>query len=247
MKLSLKKRFGATHVRGGRVLRVVTPHEVDLSNRDHSENQGEAKPVEMVSWCKEGDLALEIVGVCPEETIGYAYLSGPAIAAHRYVIGAPASVPHFTVEGSRVVMADWFKEGKLGELDLSWATGKLGRANITECPSPEEAIGSVLAAKYGPHDLVVFEYRCGRGENHVTAAQRLMGVLDDACHYAPDGDVEESRAHLLGIVRGKKNGVVALHFQPKCDQSDICASPFQHELALTALKHARGQAIAWLE
>ncbi|MFH1834234.1 MAG: hypothetical protein ABH877_04345 [bacterium] len=239
MKLSLKKRHGSINVRGGRVLRVVTPHAVDLSNRDHSEKQGKAKPVEMVAWCKEGDLALEIVGVCPEVTVGYAYLSGPAIAAHRYVIGAPASVPHFTVESSRDVMADWFKEGKIGGLGLSWATGKLGRANVTECPSAEDAITSILAATYGPHDVVVFEYLCGRGEDHAIAAQRLVGAIEEASHYSPEGvDRSQIRTHFLGAIRGRKNGVVFLHLQPMCDRSDICASPFQHELALTALKHA---------
>ena len=223
MKLSLSKRIGWTQVRGGRVMRVTATHgvatntlseivrgEIDAGTRKARWPDGEPAAV----FAQPGDLALEILHK-HGALVGYTYLSGDALQLNCYD-----------------AMPDWFEP----------ATGQ--RFAIPEPPKDDgdgeafvlKLLETMMGVKYGDVDLAVFEYTCDRKEPPADVAQALAGIYD----YAPvDNPMppEDRRTHILGHIHShQRKGGVDLHFQPPREASDFCATSFQIELALSAVR-----------
>jgi hypothetical protein len=227
MKLSLKKRIGWTQVRGGNVLRVAQTHgvstdtfsafaqrEVDAGNRAPRWPEGEKPPV---VFAQPGDLALEILHA-NGSLCGYTYLSGDAIQLNCYD-----------------AMPFWFKPASSERFELpdlrNYKDGE-----------EEKFFGDVLEllmrVKYSETDLMVFDYTCPRGQPPHAVAEALMGIYD----YAPvenTPDPDSRVTHLFGCIRnhGDKGGI-EMHFQPPRDASEFAATPFQIELALSAVENS---------
>jgi hypothetical protein len=223
MRLSLRKRIGWTQVRGGRVMRVAATHGVATNTlselvRDEIVN-GTRKPrwpdgEPMAVFAQPGDLALEILHK-NGAALGYTYLSGDAIQLNCYD-----------------AMSDWFTP----------ATGR--RFAIPEPPKDNgdgeafvlNLLETMMGVKYSDVDLAVFEYTCDRKEPPAEVAQALAGIYDCAPVDNPMLP-ENRRTHVLGHIHAhRRKGGVDLHFQPPREASDFCATPFQIELALSAVE-----------
>src|SRR5258708_5191443 len=91
MRLSLERKFGWIHVRGGRVLRVATAHAVSTDTFHQeaaqaerligSDRGGQARDRfvgQKYVFCAERDLAVEVVNVKTGKVMGWSYLTGAA-------------------------------------------------------------------------------------------------------------------------------------------------------------------------
>ena len=117
MKLSVQKRWGFVHVRGGRVLTVSHDHQVSASTYDEhlddlisvpatSSELGARPPTKRTfdaKWttAKIGDVVIEIIAQKTGKLLGYGYLCGKAINTIKYVN-----------DGERDRVAAWFEPGK---------------------------------------------------------------------------------------------------------------------------------------
>jgi hypothetical protein len=216
MKLSVRKRFGWIHVRGGRVLRVVKPHAVRTSGRsayaDEEKSSHEPprwKAGEKWVYTEEGDVAVEIVAVKTGKVLGHSYLSGPAIQLNGYT----------------PFEEDWFEEAKGTFVEVPHPDGgKLSTEFI------ENVIGMFMGVKYSKDAVLgAFVYECTKGEDMRDVAEGLTRM------WSYEHDTDESTAHLLGLVKGHPKGVVIMHFQPTKHASDFAATGFQIELVLGAV------------
>jgi hypothetical protein len=219
VKLSLKKKLGWVHVRGGELVRVVQAHAVqtNTSNINQTEHN---RPADDTKWvyCEAGDLALEIINVKTGVMIAHSYLSGPAIQLARYT---PPQV-------------GWFGPATL-----------LGTATLPEPTEQdhgdafiERFVGAMMGLKYGGIDIVAY-----RGRAHdLEHAHGQMDAMIRAWKYVPAADVPDKpvcTTHLIGIIEQcKKKGGTLVHFQPPHHASDIPASIFQAGLVLSAAEYA---------
>jgi hypothetical protein len=222
MKLSLSKKLGWTQVRGGKIVRVAKTHAVTTSgwsafSLNYADDLlGRKKPEhrfkgEKWVFANEDDLAIEVVVVKTGHVLGHSYLSGPALQLNRYTVADAA----------------WFREasGKLVEIPTP---------NTEQFTSPqhfiEHVIGMLMGLKYSDDALGAFEYQTASDEEAKIVARHIAEMwgykrTDDAV----------SKAHLLGVVHGKKEHI-NLHFQPPDHASDFAATPFQVKLVLGALR-----------
>lgn len=227
MKLSLSKRFGWIHCRGGKLVRVAKEHAVPSSGRSrvgHVEGATDlgGKPIPQESpqkdqkWvtAKENDLAVEVVAVKTGKVLGHSYLSGPAIQLNRYT---PAQ-------------DDWFRPvtGRLIEIPdpHTWEGGR--EAFFEHC------IGLLMQVRYGEDAVGGFEYQAQDDEDARGAAHSIAQMWS----YEPveDKDRQRPEAHLFALIHGKKPFLITLHFQPPDHASDFAATGFQIKLVLSALK-----------
>lgn len=213
MKLSLKKKFGHTHVRGGSVLRVTTEHAV--SDRGLNTEAPHARS-DMDRWAfaKPGDLAVEVVAVKTKMVLGHSYLSGSAIQCIRYTEAKD----------------DWFEPA-----DAELAT--LPTPRETEAKTAKEFQESMAAAlmriKYGGADLYGFEYQCERGES----AKSVSNAILELFKYAPVDGPTEQASEIIGVVtEGPKKTTVVLHFQKPSNAQDNATSSFGASLLIDSLK-----------
>jgi hypothetical protein len=230
MKLSVKKRWGFVHVRGGRVLTVSHDHQISTSTFDRQVDEAiaptpesslrlGAKPNQKrtfdAKWvtAKVGDLAVEIVAQKTGRILGYTYLCGDAINVIRYAN-----------EGEAERVASWFSVGRglrfIIPLELEL----------------EQFIAAVMGIKYSGADIA-----CARLEvsddGHMEAA--LNGLLA-AYGYEADG-IEATTHMMVSVVVRKQKGMGAVHCQPKKHAQDFAAQPFLHELLLSSpelIKHS---------
>lgn len=214
MKLSLKKKLGHVHVRGGKLLRVLVPHKV--STRGHSTLEVN-QPSDLVRGTKPpprfrpgqkydtagaGDLALEIIRAGDGVRIGWSYLSGQAIRLNTYFDTA---------------RDDWFEEAKLVYVDLDGVD------------SMEGLTKAVLGGAFGGHDVAGIFRELPTAEHAQGAARTVLEILGG---YKPVALTKE--AHVLGLIVGGK-ATCLIHSQPERDASSFSATQFQVALVLSSL------------
>lgn len=211
MKLTLKKKFGWTHVRGGDLVRVAIEHAVPTRTRTELQTEY-ARPRTKEGWvyCAKGDLALEIVAVKTGQVLGHSYLSGPAIQLHRY------STPQ----------SDWFEGATLEGVTLPVPA---------EDDDPEgfmpRFIGAMMDLKYGPLDVVGFK---GTAKS-MDDAKKAMEFFQYAWSGAPQvEEPPEATTHFIGVIEVDGGGAMVIHFQPKKHADDLAASHFQAGLVVSA-------------
>lgn len=222
MKLSVKKRWGFVHVRGGRVLVVAHDHQISSSTYDGTVDDVVRVPDQSArlgamphkkrtfdaKWttAKIGDLAVEIFAQKTGKLLGYAYLCGEAINTVRYVL-----------EGELERVAAWFTPGR----GLRFA--------IPLELELEQFIAAVMVIKYGGADVACSRFEVS-SDAHMEAA--LNGLLA-AYAYEAEGMVPTTHMLVTSAVRkAKKMGTV--HCQPPKHGQPYAAQPFLHELLLSS-------------
>jgi hypothetical protein len=224
MKLSLKKKLGWTHVRGGRLVRVAKPHPVPTAGWSpyaleyKNDLLGRPKPAarfaEGEKWVftKEGDLAVEILAVDSSASLGFSYISGPAIQLNRY------------------------READSGFFDA--ALGKIiaipdpSMAKFTREEFAERVVTAIVGAKYGNEAINAFEYQARDDAEAQLVARKIAEVWYS--YVSTDRDTAQ-RAHLLGVIHGRKSHI-NVHFQPPDAASEFAATPFQVGLVMSTLR-----------
>jgi hypothetical protein len=212
MKLSVKPRFGMTHVRGGQVLRVTHDHQVSTKGYDKRPDDvlGKARAFD-AGWvtASTGDLAVEVIATKTERVLGYAYLSGPAINVVRYVSDA-----------DRALVAGWFTP----------ARGIRGTS-----PTHEMSVSDfgdwMREMKHADADVVATIFGCPKGRMADT-----MRALARVYSRAPAlNDRKSPTADLIGRVQGdgdREFGVI--HFQAPARAQNHACQPFPCDLLLSS-------------
>jgi len=211
MKLSLRKRFGWVHVRGGRLLRVIHAHPVETNSQTLNAVE-RRRPFRGKSVTAEpGDLAIEIVAVKTGKVLGYSYFAGAALQLNSYD-----------------VRPDRFEEIRSHVLTIP----DPGPEHKTDRDLGEARLRAFINAKYSPDSVCAFDYTTKFPVHSVAK------TMSQYWSYIPeDENAPESQTHLLGIVRAAKGKeVVILHFQPPMHADDYAATGFQTELVLSAIK-----------
>jgi len=214
MKLSLKKKFGMIHVRGGRLLRVAHDHQVPTTTQTMAEPERYQCTWQGEKWvtARVGDIAVEIIAVKTGTIIGYSYLAGDAIRLNLYRSNAPAH---------------WFCASKGLRADTN--------SMIDSDSDPHTFVAGVLDCKYGAADVVVFDVIVDDGQENLRAVGE---AFTHAYSYEPEDDTVTMPAepsHLIGRIRGKTGGVcLLLHFQPPRHKSEHAITGFQNALLLDA-------------
>lgn len=240
MKLATTKRFGWTHVRGGRIVRVIKPHSIptdtlnsqgsieEITSRgEHPRVQAFHKPyVLSVS----GDLAIEILYVKTDKLLGYAYLSGDAVNLMRY--------DSTKIADYEIVTAY--------HLDLS---------KINDIGTPEAFAAVIVKIAESRAHVAFGKVSLQLADEDVTADMgAFMNVLFKCWRLVPAQLSDEEAAvylkhritHLmldLEHVRVHSNGKLAkpkpygtLHYQPKRDLHEFGIQPFVQQLVSTSAR-----------
>lgn len=223
MKLSVKKRWGFVHVRGGRVLTVIHDHQIPASTYDTTVDDVlsvtdaalalGATPIRKrvfdAKWttARIGDLAVEIVARKTDNMVGYAYYCGEAINQIRYVSG-----------GERERVAAWF------------GAAKGLRFSIPLDVSPEQLVGGVMGLKYSGADLAAARIDLSSHEEMEAALNCLL-----AAYGYQNTDGMTPTTHMLVTSSVRKVKVMAtVHCQPPKHGQQYAAQPFLHELLLSS-------------
>lgn len=240
MKLATTtKRFGWTHVRGGRVVRVIKPHSVPTSTLDvqsieevtsrdaHPRAQAFHKPYVLSAI---GDLAIEILYVKTDKLLGYAYLSGDAVNLMRY---DAAKITDY-----EIVTAYHLDLSKI----VTLATPEAFAAVIIQIAESRAhvAFGKVslqLADEDVTADMGVFMnvlFKCWRmvpvqlsdDEAAVYLKRRITHLLLDLEHVPVHSNGKRAKAKPYGT----------LHYQPKRDLHEFGLQPFVQQLVSTSVR-----------
>jgi hypothetical protein len=227
MKMSVRHMWGATRVRGGRVLIVTHEHQVstrgyDARNDDlnihnvHNEEKirqiAGALPFKArqfdAKWtsAKVGDLAVEVVVAKTGCILGYAYISGASINVIRYVNDA-----------DRSSVAGWF------------STGKGLRFDPVGAESAEQFLASIMAIKYSGADVAVTTVKVSSEAEQDAASQALLEMfayVDDSREATTDILAKVSRRG--GLLR--KKDYALLHLQIEKRGQEYAVQPFVFEL-----------------
>ena len=211
MKLSLERKFGTLHVRPGRLLTVAHDHQVLTSTVTIAEGEQHVRkfaPDEKWVTAEEGDLAVEVVAVKTGKVIAYSYIAGEATQLMLYT--QPQN--------------HWFTPAACVRADLSKMDLSL---------EPAQIMAGIIAMKYAPVDVVVFEAETETRED----IQALMKIFERGYCMVPDELTDEQASqlhctHLVGwIGTGKKKGPSGgVHFQPPKHSADYCTTQFQSRL-----------------
>ena len=212
MKLSVKPRFGMTHVRGGQVLRVSHDHQVSTKGYDKRPDDALGKSRSFdAGWvtASTGDLAVEVVVPKTERVLGYAYLSGPTINVVRYVS-----------DSDRTLVAGWFTPAR-----------GIRATSLTYETSVSDFGAWMREMKYADADVVAAIFGCPKGRMADT-----MRALARVYSLAPAlGDRKSRTADLIGRVQGdgdREFGVI--HFQVPERTQDHACQPFPCDLLLSS-------------
>lgn len=215
MKLSLKKRFGWVHVRGGRLLRVVKEHAVTTHTKSQLDPHIRPDTDDKWVYCKVGDLALEIVAVKTGKLLGHAYIAGPAVQLHRYGSTDPA----------------WFEPAMLGLVHLAPPNDKRAMEAWME-----RAMYTLLEFKYGELDVAAWRVPVIDQEDFKRFGEFVTHTWQMAPFDKNDKPVKidpPPKTHLVALAQAKKP-IGTLHFQPPQHASDHCATGFQIEMLVAA-------------
>ena len=215
MKLSLERKLGWMHVRGGKLVKVTQVHGVPTVSRSTLQTE-HARPrkADGMEMCRRGDLAMQILKYETGVVVGYSYLSGPAIQLQRY-------------EG---VSADWFAPAQLGAVSFPAPTEMDVADEKARDDFWQRFFAAVQAIKYGPLDVAGFCRRESTLEDGKAAAELLRAAWSMAPVEQPAWDT-----HLLGMFKIVAGGDMALHYQPPKHGGKLAASGFQIGLVLSAL------------
>lgn len=212
MKLTVKPRFGMTHVRGGQLLRVSHAHQISTSGYDKRPDAvlGKTRAFD-ASWVttSTGDLAMEIIAMKTARVLGYVYLSGLAINVVRYVS-----------DTDRILVGGWFTPAKgirVGsppqEVDLPSFTNWMSKV------------------KYVDADVVATTFHCPK--DRMSEALRTVARVYSQ---APAPHLQRIvTADLIARVQGegsKDFGV--LHFQIDERSQEHACQPFTCDLLLSS-------------
>jgi hypothetical protein len=197
MNMSVKKRFGSIHVRGGRILRVAHAHQVRVTSYDARVDDEAGRPRRAfrgdVEPAAVGDLAVEILFAHTASVAGYGYLSGQAINLIRYVD-----------DRDRDRVAGWFTAG-LGIRFQPFAPDT----------TSEALVRSMMRIKYGYADVAVAHVQVDDG--HVGMAMETLAAAfsyyadvppspeTGSCDWHPEHD------EVVDIPKGQRCGVAATH------------------------------------
>ncbi len=211
MKLSLRKRFGWVHVRGGRLLRVLHAHSVETNTQTLNSHE-RRRPFHGKSVTAEpGDLAVEIVAAKTGSVLGYSYIAGAALQLNSYDV----------------------RSDRYEQIEGQMLTEPVPETN----PFPhqewiEARVKMFMEAKYG--DIPV----CGLETVSRGPVRNVAEEMAQFWGYEPNvDDPPKSKTNLFAIVRAAKGKeVVILHFQPPMHADDHAATGFQTELVLSAIK-----------
>lgn len=212
MKLSLVRKWGWTHVKPGRLLRVVQAHAVPTGSQSTIKGGPPRPEGRDGKWvfCREGDLAIEML-YQSGDVLGTAYLSGPAIQLNRY---GPIGSGWFdsTLRAERCVLPDPYGGGVCDE-----TTAKL--------------ISTFKLMRSGDAGVYGFQVEA-RTVPDVTAIAN--GIIYAATRAADDTDRPAGRAHIFGSINGPKKSGLYLQIQPPEHADKVMASGFQIALVLQA-------------
>ena len=237
MKLATTKRFGWTHVRGGRVVRVIKSHSVPTSTLNlqgsvELNSRGEApraqafhKPYVLSAV---GDLAIELVYVKTVKLLGYAYLSGDAVNLMRY------------------------DATKISDYEIVTAY-RLDFSKINDVDTPEAFAAVIIKIATSRAHVAFGKVSLQLADDDVSAdMSTFMNVLFKCWKLVPAQLSDEEAAvylkrritHLmidLEHVRTRSNGKPAkperygqLHYQPKSAVNEFGVQPFVQQLVSTS-------------
>lgn len=212
-------------MRGGRILRVCREHPVTTGSFD---SRGDA-PIDTMGFAPHrprefdsderwktaavGSVAMEIVARKTDKVVGYAYLSGPTIALHRYVD-----------DQTRAFYAACFEAAVGWRIDLEAMQGRPFR----------EVVASMMCVKYGDAALAQFTCDC----DAIDAAKALGDAIAKLWKYEP-AKTHPDRitrswdqvTHLFGLIEIKKvKQSITLNFQPPAEKSPYAVQLFHHHL-----------------
>jgi hypothetical protein len=227
MKLSVQKKWGYVHCRGGRLLQVVHEHPVDTGGhcvvakqmKEPYEGERHLPPTVMA---RAGDLAIEIVNRKGGNVLGYSYLSGEAIQINGYENRPDRYEP-----------------------------AVLARARLPEIPSLSQSLTEEQAQQFFGEfqkacvdmkvdmsvDVFAFELIAENDEAAGVVADMMLRFFALVPNTMTDEEAEGLRSHCLGLVQaGSRRGkTYLLHLQPKKHATKHCATTFQAALCWSAL------------
>lgn len=206
MLLSPRKKFGHTHVKAARILRVAKDHSVATLG---APSDAQMERFEGRSWvfCEVGDLVIEIVKAKKHKWLGYSYLTGPAIQLMNY---KPLSVDHFDAE----------------PLKVGRVTFPTPRESKKDPDGFIETVKTLIASAMQANDICLFETTAQNKEAAMKAFDFLASVWEPA----------GGSAHLIGNVKFGKDAGIQIHFQPKKHATESCATLFQTSLLFNMVK-----------
>lgn len=203
MNLSPRKKFGATHVRAGRILQVKTDHPISKMGDNIHYYKPHHKGNDDWVVCNVGDVAVEVVQVRKNKFLGYSYLSGPAIGTMRYSN----------------------KNGELFETEsiplhlLDIPAGENGGAQVGYFERFKDLLRE---AKDGPLSFAVFEFSVAGYEQGEAFMNAVAGFWTHDC---------EGVGHLAGVVEARKEkSHMVMHIQPEQHAGDNPMTSFQASL-----------------
>lgn len=210
MKLSVKRKFGMTQVRGGRVLRVTHAHQVGIKGYDDRyDRETGRKRFADEKWVTTavGDLAVEVISVKTNNIIAHAYLSGVAIDVVRYTSGTDP-------------VASWFEPAR--------------GLNVTfpdNAPSTiAEFVDRMMAIKYGGADIAVARIPIDGKRDMST--QEALGVLASAYSYVDDAKTPST--DFVAMIRPKNGDLGIAHFQTPSRSQTYSIGPFTADVMLSS-------------
>lgn len=209
MKMSVSRRLGFVHVRGGHVKTVAQAHEVETNsyNRAPDKSRGRKSPRAFnatTMTAQVGDLALEIIAVGTERLLGFGYLSGDAINLCRYVHDA-----------DRDQVSSWMTDGSGLRFTLPDPT-----------TYPEQARAMLQTVRSGGADIAVSQYEVGGPLDIQDVSQAIAQIFktphpDEA---TPTTDV------LITVTHKRQQPLVCLHCQIPRRTQEEASQPFFHAL-----------------
>ena len=225
MKMTIKRRLGATQVVGGRILQVTHDHLVSTKGYDGRIDRMEMLPPPSDpdlpatqpfkprsfdhGWetALVGDLAIEVIGVKTSRVMAYVYLSGRAISIFRHVC-----------DQDRNQVAGWFSEGK-----------GLRFEEVDPSISPTALVNGMMGLKYSGADIAACRLRV----KDIRDAQYAGAAFATAYSYGCD-ELEATTDVVFGfdLARGKETCVV--HFQALKRAQEYAIQPFIVDLVLSS-------------
>jgi len=190
---------------GGDLVRVAVPHAIrDCLGEPANELRG--RPATDWTYCRAGDLAVEVLSVRGGDLVGHIYFSGPATGMLRK---SPAR-------------QDWFSPASL--IGTSFSPTEDGESDA-DCM--ERTVRKMMPMKYGGGgDVYVF---CV-GASNAEQAKLCMNFIATCWTFVPESVETPPSSHLVGIIsvggsdrRGIpkfKSGSIVMQIQPPHDAGE---------------------------
>ena len=237
MKLATTKRFGWTHVRGGRVVCVIKSHSVptstlNLNGSVEMNSRGEVPRAQ--SFHKPyvlsvvGDLAIELVYVKTDKLLGYAYLSGDAVNLMRYdasKISDYATVTAYRLDFSKINGVDTPEAfaAVIVKIAASRAHVAFGKVSLQLADSDVNAdMSTFMNVLFKCWNLVPAQL--SDEEASVYLKRRITHLMIDLEHVRMRSNGKPAKPEIYG----------QLHYQPKSAVHEFCVQPFVQQVLSTS-------------